>query len=207
MSRIGIFGGTFDPVHFGHLRSALEVRELLGLEEVRMIPGHHPPHRDTPGASAEHRLAMLQLAVAETSGLVADDRELRRDSLSYTVDTMLEFRDEFPGKKRLLFVGIDAFSGFKTWHRWQTILDLCDLVILARPGATLSDSAVTLLDERQVDSLDEARSANGNIVVRTLTQLDISSTVVRQLFATRRDASFLLPLSVRRYIDEHGLYR
>lgn len=206
MSRIGIFGGTFDPVHFGHLRSALELREMFGLDEVRMIPGYRPPHRNTPGASAEHRLAMLQLAVADSSGLIADDRELRRDALSYTVDTLLGFRDESPDKTLLLFVGIDAFSGFKTWHRWQTILELCDLIVIARPGANLSFEANALLEERQIDSFANAPLVSGNILVCTLTQLDISSTIVRSLFTQNRDASFLLPASVRRYIEKHQLY-
>ena len=207
MSHIGLFGGTFDPVHFGHLRSALELGELLQLKEVRMIPCHKPPHRPEPRASSEHRLAMLQLAVAESEGLVADDRELKRNHYSYTVDTLEGLVAEFPEQKLLLFTGIDAFSGFKSWHRWERILELADLIVIARPQADFSKDAQDLLKTRQAANLNDRSLKTGNILIRELTQLDISSTRLRGIFRDNQRADFLLPRVVQNYIEEYGLYR
>lgn len=209
MKRVGIFGGTFDPIHFGHLRSALELRESLGLEQVRMIPCANPPHRDQPSTSAVHRLAMLKIALedADAEGLIVDDREVLRPDLSYTVDTLLSLQNDFPGKSWLLFIGVDAFSHFTRWHRWQRILELADLVVVTRPQAELSEKSRQLLAQRQVSVLPaETEPTQGHIVVRELTQLDISSTAIRTLFAKEKSPAFLLPAVVQRYIRDHGLY-
>lgn len=210
MSAIGIFGGTFNPVHFGHLRSALELKQALNLETVRMIPCSNPPHRERPTISAEHRFNMLKLALddAGAEGLIADDRELKRSELSFTVDTLLSLRDDFPEKSQVLFVGIDAFAGFAQWHRWEAILALANLVVITRPGAELTDEATHLLDEREVESLSElADNAVGRIVQKRLTQLDISSTAIRHCIEQQQDPDFLLPAVVMRYIREHKLYK
>lgn len=209
MSAVGIFGGTFNPVHFGHLRSALELKQALNLETVRMIPCGNPPHRERPTISAEHRLNMLKLALEDAGikGLIADDRELKRPELSFTVDTLLSLRDDFPERSRVLFVGIDAFADFTKWHRWEAILELANLVVITRPGAEFSDAATRLLKEREVESLsDLARGAAGGIVQKRLTQLDISSTAIRNCFEQQQNPAFLLPAIVMRYIREHQLY-
>ncbi|PPD32864.1 MAG: nicotinic acid mononucleotide adenylyltransferase, partial [Methylomonas sp.] len=127
---IGIFGGTFDPVHYGHLRSALEVKELFGLDEVRLIPCYQPPHRDQPKASATMRLQMLQQAINHEPGLVVDSRELNRAGPSYMVDTLKSLREEFSEQTLLLFIGSDAFENLTSWHRWQQLFDYAHLVVL-----------------------------------------------------------------------------
>lgn len=134
--RIGMLGGTFDPVHIGHLRGALEVAELLELDELRLTPSARPPHRDMPSVTAEDRLAMVQSAVAGVSPLTVDDRELKRDKPSYTLDTLESMRAELAPRDQLfLLLGWDAFCGLPTWHRWEELLEHCHIVVLQRPDA------------------------------------------------------------------------
>ena len=131
--RIGLFGGTFDPVHIGHLRSALETAELLGLDELRLLPAARPPHRETPQVSAQQRLAMVELAVAGVAPLTVDARELARDKPSYTIDTLESLRAELGSEAQLfLMVGWDAFCGLPTWHRWDELLQHCHMLVLQR---------------------------------------------------------------------------
>lgn len=209
MSTIGVFGGTFNPVHFGHLRSALELKQAFSLEQVRMIPCSNPPHRARPEVSAEHRLNMLRLALenARVDGLIADDRELNRPELSFTVDTLLSLTDEFPDKSLLLFVGVDAFEGFTDWSRWQRILELSGIVVMTRPGADLSEASIELLKVHGVESLRQQDGGFvGQIVQKRLTQLDISSTAIRRCIEQHNDPTFLMPAVVRDYIRKHKLY-
>lgn len=209
MSTIGVFGGTFNPVHFGHLRSALELKQAFSLEQVRMIPCSNPPHRQRPEVSAEHRLNMLRLALenARVDGLIADDRELNRPELSFTVDTLSSLTDEFPDKPLLLFVGVDAFEGFTRWSRWQRILELAGIIVMTRPGADLSEASIELLKVREVESLRRQNgSFVGQIVQKRLTQLDISSTAIRRCIEQHNDPTFLMPAVVRDYIRKHKLY-
>ena len=131
---IGIFGGTFDPVHYGHLRSALEVKDIFGLSEVRLIPCAQPPHREQPAATALMRLHMLELAIENQPGLIIDTRELNRQGVSYMVDTLKSLRQEFPNEPLLLFIGSDAFNHLKTWHQWQHLFDTAHIVVMTRPG-------------------------------------------------------------------------
>ncbi len=207
MIPLGIFGGTFDPVHFGHLRTALELLESFNLDEVRLIPCHRPPHREIPITSSDQRLAMLKLAVADTPGLIADDRELRRSDYSYTVDTLLSLKADFPAKALLLFVGSDAFCRFKSWYKWRKILQLANLVVVRRAKTQFSLAARQLLAERRIDSLNDAEKISGHILVRELTSLDISSTAIRAAISAGKNPDFLLPMSVQRYIVEHSLYQ
>lgn len=206
MSLIGIFGGTFDPVHHGHLRTALELGEELGLQRVHMIPCHIPPHREQPGVSSANRLAMLRLAVEGSDLLVADDRELQRPEYSYTVDTLRDFASTDPDRQRVLFIGVDAFAEFTRWHEWQQILELADLAIMDRPGATLSAASQSILGEREVPRLPHDGGA-GRIVRRRLTQLDISSTKIRETLARGGSVRYLLPEAVRDFLHHRQLYR
>ncbi|MEH6565038.1 MAG: nicotinate-nucleotide adenylyltransferase [Halopseudomonas sp.] len=209
--RIGLLGGTFDPVHFGHLRSAVEVLERLQLDELRLVPSARPPHREVPGASADQRLAMVELAVTPGCGLQVDDRELRRDRLSYTVDTLESLRAELGVEAALFMVlGWDAFCGLPSWHRWQELLQLAHIVVLQRPdyNPDMPEVLKDLLAARSVDSPERlAQSSNGHIICLSQTPLAISATHIRGLVASGASPRFLLPDAVLDYIETQGLYR
>jgi nicotinate-nucleotide adenylyltransferase len=207
---IGVFGGTFDPIHFGHLRPALDVVQSLGLAELRLLPLKVAVHRPQPLASAALRLQMTRLAVNGQPGFVVDDRELTRDGPSYTVDTLASLREEVGADAPLcLLIGGDAFAGFLDWHRPRAILGLAHLVVMQRPGApTVRDQA--LRDEigrRRVDDPGALRQAPaGRIYFQTVTQLDISSTRIRRMFAAGRSPRFLLPDAVLELLDREQCY-
>lgn len=206
---IGIFGGTFDPVHFGHLRPVLEVLEELSLAEVRLIPVHVPPHRDTPSVSSAERLELLRLAVAGVPGLVVDDRETRRPGPSYTVDTLADLRGEFPHRSLCLILGMDSFLGLPSWHRWQELTRYAHLVVLDRPGCAPPTSGVLAdwLAERRIETPEPLRTSSaGAVYFHPVTQLDISATMIRRLIAAGRLPRFLVPEAVWRRITEQGLY-
>lgn len=207
---VGVMGGTFDPVHLGHLRAALEVLERWQLDCVRLVPVGLPPHRPSPVAPAEARLRMLRAAVAGEPRLVVDDREVRRPGPSYTVDTLADLRTQWPGVRLCLIVGADAFLGLPTWHRWQDILALAHVIVIHRPGVSLEAEGDLgqVLAARYCD--DAARlhtSAAGLIVVQAVTQFDISSTAIRALIARGGDPRFLVPDPVRDEIESGGWYR
>lgn len=208
--RIGLLGGTFDPIHYGHLRSALEVREWLELDELRLIPSARPPHRDVPGATAHQRLDMVNLAAAKETGLKVDDRELRRDRPSFTVETLESLRAEIGDDVALfMVVGWDAFCGLPGWHRWDELLGLASLVVLQRPDYDLDPPEVLkdLMAARSVSEPSQARAPSGEIICLAQTPLAISATHIRALVNTGRSPRFLLPDAVLGYIETHGLYR
>lgn len=130
---IGIYGGTFNPIHYGHLRTAIEVREIFGLDELRLLPCAQPAHRATPEVSSEQRLQMLQLAISEAPELQIDTRELERAGISYMVDTLAAIRAEVRQVPIMLFIGMDAFNGLTSWHRWQELFDYAHIVVMTRP--------------------------------------------------------------------------
>ena len=207
---IGVFGGTFDPVHFGHLRPALELLEGLGLEEVRMIPCRRPPHRGLPQATPAQRLAMLKAGVGDTPGLRVDDRELRREGPSYMVDTLASLRGELGDTRLCLLLGMDALAGLASWHDWRTILELAHLVVAHRPGWTAPEAGEIgeLVRARRSDSVDALRAeASGRILFRPVTQLEISASGIRGLLTAGRSPRFLLPDAVLAIIEREGIYR
>jgi nicotinate-nucleotide adenylyltransferase len=212
MNRLtAIFGGTFDPVHLGHLRVALEIGEALDAD-VRLLPAPMPPHRPQPLASAEQRMAMLELGLAGCTRLHADDRELRREGPSYSVDTLAEVRAELGADAPLvLCVGADAFAGFSAWHRYEMIFDLAHVLVLTRPGASDRVAWPEALRAQAVarrGSLAQLReSPAGRIAELAVTPLAISATAVRTLIAAGRDPRFLVPDAVAEYISANGLYR
>jgi len=207
---LGLFGGTFDPVHHGHLRTALEVLESCRLGELRLVPASVPPHRPQPRAPAALRLEMLRQAVAGEPRLVADDCELRRGGPSYTVDTLGGLRAQHGSRPLCLVLGADAFLGLPGWHRWAEILELAHLVVVRRPGSRLAPGAelAAAVAGRYCSSAAELASGPaGRVLVQEVTQLEISASAIRRLVAGGRDPRYLVPDAVRRLIAESGCYR
>lgn len=210
---IGLYGGTFDPVHHAHLRLALEVREALGLAELRFVPCHVPALRAAPGASGEQRRAMLELAIRGEPGLKVDDRELRRSGPSYTIDTLASLRAELgPGVPLVWLLGADAWAQLPRWRDWRRLTDHAHLAVLARPGAaaggTPADPALAaFLAEHHADSGCLRERAAGGVWFQPASLLDISASAVRAALMAGRSARYWLPEAVLDYIARHGLYR
>ncbi|PKM45740.1 MAG: nicotinic acid mononucleotide adenylyltransferase [Gammaproteobacteria bacterium HGW-Gammaproteobacteria-1] len=210
MRPIGILGGTFDPVHFGHLRPALELLETLGLAEVRLIPCGQPPHRSPPRAAAAARLAMLELALAGQPGLRVDTRELERPGPSYMVDTLASLRAELGPTPLCLLLGTDALLGLPGWHRWQELVQLAHLVVMHRPGWELSAApaplAQLLAAQRVQDPAALTAQPAGAILFQPVTQLEISATAIRAMIAAGHSPRYLLPEAVWEWIRANELY-
>ncbi|BBP01871.1 nicotinate-nucleotide adenylyltransferase [Sulfuriferula nivalis] len=211
---IGIFGGTFDPIHFGHLRLAEEMAEQINLAQIRFIPAGTPPHRSMPRTDAAHRLAMVELATANNARFVVDTREMVSPSLSYTVDTLHSLRVSFGTTQPLcLLLGADAFLGLTNWNRWRELFDLSHIAIAHRPGypqSTWKDNMPEALRdelEKRLAHPDDVKScAAGLIVMRPITALDISATHIRDTLRGGRNPRYLLPDAVLDYIHTHQLY-
>jgi nicotinate-nucleotide adenylyltransferase len=203
---IGILGGTFDPVHFGHLRPALEIRQALALNHVRFIPNRLPPHRETPWLNSEQRLALLRTAIDAEPGFVLDQRELQREGKSYMVDTLESLRSEFRDHSLCLIIGMDAFLGLGNWRQWQRIPELCHLIVTCRPGFIWPDAHSQLLQdlpaELAASASELAAQASGRILLQSVTQLDISSSYIRAELAQGRSARFLMPDDVWTQLTE-----
>ena len=212
---IGILGGTFDPIHFGHLRLAEEMLELAHLRQIRFIPTGTPPHRATPHASAPHRSAMVRQAIAGQPAFVLDEREVNRTTPCYTVDTLLELRAELGAAQPLcLLMGGDAFLQLHTWHEWEQLFELAHIVVGYRPGFTLEERIHTATPElRQhyqqrlcsVEAL--SRQSCGGITELAIPKLEISATDIRRRVAEGRTIRYLLPSAVANYIHQHHLYQ
>lgn len=196
---LGIFGGTFDPVHFGHLRPALDVKQALGLEQVRFLPNSVPPHREQPWLDAVTRKSLLELALQEMPGFDLDCRELEREGKSYMVDTLASLHEDFPDHHLCLILGMDAFSGLHQWHQWRRILDLCHIVVTGRPGFDWPSAAeLQALEACRSSDADELKQAEtGLILLQSVTQLDISASEIRKQLQAGLDIRYLLPEAVR----------
>lgn len=208
--RLGILGGTFDPVHIGHLRSAVEVAEALQLDELRLIPSARPPHRNAPQVSAQDRLAMVTLAVADADVLEVDDRELQRDKPSYSIDTLESLRSELSADDQLfLLLGWDAFCGLPSWQRWEELLQHCHILVLQRPDADSEapEALRDLLAACSVSTPSALEGPGGQIAFIWQTPLAVSATQIRALLASGKSARFLVPDTVLAYIHARGLYR
>jgi nicotinate-nucleotide adenylyltransferase len=210
-----MLGGAFDPVHYGHLRLADDVRRALALAEVRLVPTADPPHRAAPQATAQQRIAMLEVGVREFPGLVIDTREIDRGGKSYTVDTLAGLRSELPDTPLLLLLGADQFRDLASWHRWQALFDLAHLVVVPRPGVAVDARLPPALTrEWHARRIDDARGLRsriaGSIYVQPVAPQPISSTAIRAALA-RGEAdpvgiAGLLPPAVLAYIETNGLY-
>lgn len=204
---IGIYGGTFDPVHYGHLRTALEVKDIFGLDEVRLIPCSQPAHRESPATTAKMRFEMLHLAVQNQSGLLVDRRELDREGYSYMIDTLKSLRRDFVEQSLLLFMGTDAFDGLMGWRQWQQLFDYAHIVVITRPGYRQNLSS-EFLSSRMVDNREYLMQEKaGSLFFQAVTQLDISATSVRNLIKAGMNPAYLLPDNVIEYIDKNKLYK
>jgi nicotinate-nucleotide adenylyltransferase len=214
ISPIGIFGGTFNPIHYGHLRLAEEMLELAGLQEIRFIPTGTPPHRDMPQVSAQQRSEMVKLAIVDQPAFVLDEREVKRATKCYTVDTLRDLRIELGEQRPLcLLMGGDAFLQLHTWHEWEQLFELAHIVVGYRPGFTIEErivTAPTALREHYQTRLcaanDLAHQPHGKIAVLAIPKLEISATLIRSRIAEQRTIRYLLPNSVADYIHQHHLY-
>lgn len=205
---IGVRGGTFDPIHTAHLRATQEVAEALSLSQVRFIPGKLPPHRSQPDATADQRLAMVELAIASNERFIADDRELRREGYSYTVDTLRSLREELGEREPLvLILGLDAFQGFTRWHEWETITTLAHLAVTSRPDYTAQPLQAWAQAMQTENAEDLRNSPAGKLFFTDTTALAISATDIRHQQQERRSIRYLLPDAVYDYIQHQNLYR
>lgn len=206
---VGLFGGTFDPVHNGHLRMALELKQRLQFDEMRLLPCHQPPHKNAPARSSEHRAKMVALALESCSELSCDTRELLADKPSYTIDTLEQLREELGNEVSLCWcVGMDSLVNLSSWHRWRELLEVAHLVVTARPGWQIpADGEVAdwlACHQATADALTQC--AQGSVVVSEMSLLDISATDIRQQIARGDSPQFLMPEAVWRYIQVNGLY-
>lgn len=203
---IGIFGGTFDPIHYAHLRSALEMKEAFDLTEVRFIPSATPPHRNQPTATAEQRLQMVALAIQNQDHFICDARELNRHGFSYMVDTLASLRQDFPNQPLLLFIGTDAFNQLSSWYQWQRLVDFAHVVVMTRPSVDSQPLDDFFTERYTTNKTELTNTLAGKLYFHAVTQLDISATAIRQLIAQQRDPRFLLPNAVIDYITQQQLY-
>lgn len=206
---LALFGGTFDPVHYGHLRCADEVRLKLGLEELYLLPAGNPPHRGLPQATVKQRLDMLQLACQEFPSLKIDDRETRRHGPSYMVDTLQEMRVTKQDQPILLAVGQDAANLFHTWYRWERLFELANLVILTRPGSQSQyiPEVAEKVTNRSVQAVhDLLKSAAGSVFHLQVESIDVSASKIKHYIRSGRDPGSMLPAAVLEYIRQNRLY-
>lgn len=207
---IGFFGGTFDPIHLGHLRLALEVKQQLALGEMHLMPCYIPPHRASPHVDAQRRLTMLQLALADCTDLRWDARELQREKPSYTYDTLSDLRAELGSDVSLSWcMGMDSFAGLDSWHRWQELIGLAHLVVVARPGweQPVTGPIADLVAQHSASAESIHTCAAGKLVLLEQRLLPISATEIRAQIQARESPQFLLPDAVWNYIRAHKLYQ
>jgi nicotinate-nucleotide adenylyltransferase len=212
---IGVLGGTFDPIHFAHLRLAQELAAAVGLEKVRFIPAGIPPHRGVPAVSGAHRLAMVRAAIDGNPLFELDDRELRRTGPSYSYDTLKELRAESGNRPLCLLIGTDAFAALTTWHRWEALFELAHFVVAHRPGYAIQETQAALpralrnefITRLAPDAGALREKPAGGVLLQETTSLDISATDIRALCAAGQSPRYLLPDAVLEYIERNCLYK
>ena len=210
LKRIGLLGGTFDPVHYGHLRTALEIKNALKLDELRLIPCAEPVHRAATIASAEQRLLLLKMALTEFPEMQVDDSEIRRGGKSWTVDTVKDFAEQEPAASFFLLLGADAYAGFTDWHQWSIILQLANLIVMRRPGYQINRKSASgkLLEQHEVKSIsDLADLKAGGILIYDVMPSAISSSEIRQRLREQKPVDHFLPPAVLKGIKDFSLYQ
>jgi nicotinate-nucleotide adenylyltransferase len=212
MQLIGLLGGTFNPIHNGHLRLAQELADALSFSEVHFIPSANPPHKAAPEVSAQHRAAMVQLAIADNPLFKLDTRELDRKGASYTIDTLISLQEELGGSVALcLIMGSDAFTHLNTWHRWQALIDYCHIILVQRPTSAaqpkLAEELSVLLHDHYTENIsDLSTESAGFIHMQKITALDISATNIREQLKAGHSPRYLMPGNVIEYVKSNKLY-
>lgn len=207
---IGLFGGTFDPVHIGHLRMALELKQRLGMDEMRLLPCHIPPHRQHPVASAEQRAAMVELAVADCPELSVDRLELGNPEPSYSLHTLTVLREQLgPEPALCLAMGMDSLAGLDSWYGWDDLLELAHITVATRPGWALPEAGVMgdYVARHRAERTALRERPGGAIVIEELSLLPISATDIREQIKRGESAQFLMPDAAWAHILRHSLYR
>jgi len=207
---IGFLGGSFDPIHFGHLRPAIEIQQALNLQSLYLMPNYIAPHKSASVATSQQRIEMVQLAVENTPFLQVNTQELLRESPSYTIDTLKLLRQQYPTTPLCFIMGMDSLIQFDTWHQYQDILTYCHLVVSHRPGwaPQFNETVSTLLKQHQVNDVKcLQQQLSGSIYFQSTSQLDISSSMIRTLLSKNHPIDFLTPASVCTYIKEQRCYR
>ena len=207
---IGLLGGTFDPIHIGHLRPALEISEALSLQQLFLMPNHIAPHKSSSHASAKQRSEMVRLAIQGQVNISVDCRELTRHSPSYTIDTLKEMKIQYPSTPICFIMGMDSLMSFDTWHQWQNILNYCHLIISQRPGwqGQFNHLVQKTVDLHKTSIKQDLHDLPyGKIYFQDTSQLDISSTQIRKLIYNKKSINYLVPEAVNDYIKKHNLYR
>lgn len=198
---IGVFGGTFDPVHYGHIKPALSVKQTLNLNQLRFVPNRLPPHRAEPWLDAEQRLLLLKTALKDYPDVIIDERELKRDGPSYMVDTLGSIKQDFPAETLCLIIGMDAFFGITSWFKWRLLFDLCHIVVTQRPGFDchtieqhFDSTDYDFIAPRLTTDMHElSKQECGKILLQSVPQLDISSTRIRSGLLKGEDISQWMP--------------
>jgi nicotinate-nucleotide adenylyltransferase len=213
MRLVGILGGTFNPIHYGHLRMAQELADGLGMDEVRFIPSANPPHKDSVTVSAEHRAAMVKLAIADNPLFTLDKRELEREGTSYTIDTLISLREELGNDTALcLMMGSDAFIKLNTWHRWQELLDYAHIILVQRPNQgkpqePLPEELQRLLRDHYAEDVSALREESAGLInMQAISAQDISATQIRESLKHGVSMRYLLPEEVIEYVQQQNIY-
>ena len=210
---IGILGGTFNPIHLGHLYLANQVQTRLGFDSIRFMPAALPALKDLPLVTAEQRAEMVEIAISDYPYFAVDTRELSRPGTSYTIDTLVLLREELGYQVSLCWLmGSDAFAHLNAWYRWQELLNYAHLIVVKRPNNTdlsdLNPEVKNLLNKHEVKSIEEIRAqAHGKILIQEIAALDISSTAIREKIRNKQDVSDVIPNGVLSYIHQHQLYQ
>jgi len=210
-SAIGILGGTFDPIHYGHINSAVQTAKWLQLNQIVLMPCHIPPHKNSPSATAKQRAEMVSLVCKEQPIFTLDDRELKRSTPSFTIDTLKELKANNANTIIYFFIGMDSLLNFTTWVQWQEILKLCHLVVSARPGydlTRLNQATKKLLANHQaIDNTVLKYCTAGKILFSYNDLWDISSTAIRQNTKEKKSCKNMTPNAILEFINKYQLYR
>ena len=204
------YGGTFNPIHNGHLQASFEVAELLNAESIHLLPNCIPPHKSNPSETPEQRLTMCELATSIDHRLQIDSRELLREQASYTIDTLKQLRREFADDSLVFMIGMDSLNSLDTWADWQQLTDFAHLLVVPRGGCAKSLNPAISQYLMQVETQDISlltTKLNGHIYLADTTELEISSSQIRQRYQAGLNCLCLLPAAVNEYIIKHDLYK